>query len=263
MVENHNSLTESEKLRALCNAGFINIYNNKNSSNKTRFYDTAYIALEEGNLDDYAYIRDDLMKSLGVSGKDIDSAMKSRYSNAVKSDPAYKLPEESAYQLGIRQKYSSAKDEEDTPSFGADDLDSAAYGRYVNRRTETYKGLEKSITASDEFKGLSPEDKDRALNWAYSLSSDLALESASDGRFQVTTKWETYAKDAEAAGIGTDEYLLFHVVYETSSSDKDANGKDVKGAKKSDKVRNWLEDQQDLTDGQRAWLWSTVYSSAW
>lgn len=237
------------------------IYNISNTGNKNRYYAILYRALEQGDMDTYQHIRDDLMNSMGVDGASIDSAMRSRYNNAVEKDPDYTLPQRARDLIGSRDKYAPAKEKEET--FGADDLGSSAYRAYSDQRANDYRSMADDLTSSPIFKGMDDETRDKVLKAAYDLADKSALADHSDGQYEVSTKWMAQADDAEAQGIELWEYVLFHTAYNEMEGTKDADGKTVKGEAKSDHVREWLEDFSGLTDEQRAFLWGTVYTSEW
>lgn len=237
------------------------IYNISNTGNKSRYYAILYRALEQGDMDTYQHIRDDLMNSMGVDGASIDSAMRSRYNKAVEKDPDYTLPQRARDLIGSRDKYAPAKEKEET--FGADDLGSSAYRAYSDQRANDYRSMANDLTSSPIFLGMDDETRDKVLKAAYDLADKSALADHSDGQYEVSTKWMAQADDAEAQGIGPWEYVLFHTAYNEMEGTKDADGKTVKGEAKSDHVREWLEDFSGLTDEQRAFLWGTVYTSEW
>lgn len=237
------------------------IYNISNTGNKSRYYAILYRALEQGDMDTYQHIRDDLMNSMGVDGASIDSAMRSRYNKAVEKDPDYTLPQRARDLIGSRDKYAPAKEKEET--FGADDLGSSAYRAYSDQRANDYRSMADDLTSSPIFQGMDDETRDKVLKAAYDLADKSALADHSDGQYEVSTKWMAQADDAEAQGIEPWEYVLFHTAYNEMEGTKDADGKTVKGEAKSDHVREWLEDFSGLTDEQRAFLWGTVYTSEW
>ena len=237
------------------------IYNISNTGNKNRYYAILYRALEQGNMDTYQHIRDDLMNSMGVDGASIDSAMRSRYNKAVEKDPDYTLPQRARDLIGSRDKYTPVKEKEET--FGADDLGSSAYRAYSDQRASDYRSMADDLTSSPIFQGMDDETRDKVLKAAYDLADKSALADHSDGQYEVGTKWMAQADDAEAQGIEPWEYVLFHTAYNEMEGTKDADGKTVKGEAKSDHVREWLEDFSGLTDEQRAFLWGTVYTSEW
>lgn len=237
------------------------IYNISNTGNKNRYYAILYRALEQGDMDTYQHIRDDLMNSMGVDGASIDSAMRSRYNKAIEKDPDYTLPQRARDLIGSRDKYAPAKEKEET--FGADDLGSSAYRAYSDQRASDYRSMADDLTSSPIFQGMDDETRDKVLKAAYDLADKSALADHSDGQYEVSTKWMAQADDAEAQGIEPWEYVLFHTAYNEMEGTKDADGKTVKGEAKSDHVREWLEDFSGLTDEQRAFLWGTVYTSEW
>lgn len=237
------------------------IYNISNTGNKNRYYAILYRALEQGDMDTYQHIRDDLMNSMGVDGASIDSAMRSRYNKAVEKDPDYTLPQRARDLIGIRDKYAPVKEKEET--FGADDLASSAYRAYSDQRANDYRSMADDLASSPIFRGMDDETRDKVLKAAYDLADKSALADHSDGQYEVSTKWMAQADDAEAQGIEPWEYVLFHTAYNEMEGTKDADGKTVKGEAKSDHVREWLEDFSGLTDEQRAFLWGTVYTSEW
>lgn len=237
------------------------IYNISNTGNKNRYYAILYRALEQGDMDTYQHIRDDLMNSMGVDGASIDSAMRSRYNKAVEKDPDYTLPQRARDLIGSRDQYAPAKEKEET--FGADDLGSSAYRAYSDQRANDYRSMADDLTSSPIFQGMDDETRDKVLKAAYDLADKSALEDHSDGQYEISSKWMAQADDAEAQGIEPWEYVLFHTAYNEMEGTKDADGKTVKGEAKSDHVREWLEDFSGLTDEQRAFLWGTVYTSEW
>lgn len=237
------------------------IYNISNTGNKNRYYAILYRALEQGDMDTYQHIRDDLMNSMGVDGASIDSAMRSRYNKAVEKDPDYTLPQRARDLIGSRDKYAPVNEKEET--FGADDLGSSAYRAYSDQRASDYRSMADDLTSSPIFQGMDDETRDKVLKAAYDLADKSALADHSDGQYEVGTKWMAQADDAEAQGIEPWEYVLFHTAYNEMEGTKDADGKTVKGEAKSDHVREWLEDFSGLTDEQRAFLWGTVYTSEW
>lgn len=237
------------------------IYNISNTGNKNRYYAILYRALEQGDMDTYQHIRDDLMNSMGVDGASIDSAMRSRYNKAVEKDPDYTLPQRARDLIGSRDKYAPVKEKE--KPFGADDLGSSAYRAYSDQRASDYRSMADDLTSSPIFQGMDDETRDKVLKAAYDLADKSALADHSDGQYEVSTKWMAQADDAEAQGIEPWEYVLFHTAYNEMEGTKDADGKTVKGEAKSDHVREWLEDFSGLTDEQRAFLWGTVYTSEW
>lgn len=238
------------------------IFNITSDKNKGRYYDILFRALAQGDMDSYQHIRDDLMDRMGLDGASIDSAMRSRYKSALEEDPGFTLNQEARDLIAVREQY-AAGDEEEPDTFGADDLGKDAYRAYSTQRARDYREMADDLEASPIFRGMDDEDKDKVLKAAYDLANKSALEDASGGRYEVTTKWITLADDAEKAGIEPWEYVLFHAAYNQAESTKDEDGNTIKGESKGDHVREWLEDCAGLTDEQREFLWGTVYQSEW
>lgn len=236
------------------------IYNITNTSNKSRYYAILYRALEQGDMDTYRHIRDDLMNSMGVDGASIDSVMRSRYNKAVEEEPDYTLPQRVRDLIGSRDQYAPPKEKEET--FGADDLGSGAYQAYSDQRANDYRSMADGLAGSPIFRGMDDETRDKVLKAAYDLADKSALEDHSDGQYKITTKWMTLADEAEAAGVEPWEYVLFHVAYNEAETTRDENGDAMKGETKSDHVREWLE-LSGLTQEQQEFLWGTVYKSEW
>lgn len=236
------------------------IYNITNTSNKSRYYAILYRALEQGDMDTYRHIRDDLMNSMGVDGASIDSVMRSRYNKAVEEEPDYTLPQRARDLIGSRDQYAPPKEKEET--FGADDLGSGAYQAYSDQRANDYRSMADGLAGSPIFRGMDDETRDKVLKAAYDLADKSALEDHSDGQYKITTKWMTLADEAEAVGVEPWEYVLFHVAYNEAETTRDENGDAMKGETKSDHVREWLE-LSGLTQEQQEFLWGTVYKSEW
>lgn len=236
------------------------IYNITNTSNKSRYYAILYRALEQGDMDTYRHIRDDLMNSMDVDGASIDSVMRSRYNKAVEEKPDYTLPQRARDLIGSRDQYAPPKEKEET--FGADDLGSGAYQAYSDQRANDYRSMADGLAGSPIFRGMDDETRDKVLKAAYDLADKSALEDHSDGQYKITTKWMTLADEAEAVGVEPWEYVLFHVAYNEAETTRDENGDAMKGETKSDHVREWLE-LSGLTQEQQEFLWGTVYKSEW
>ena len=203
------------------------IYNITNTSNKSRYYAILYRALEQGDMDTYRHIRDDLMNSMGVDGASIDSVMRSRYNKAVEEEPDYTLPQRARDLIGSRDQYAPPKEKEET--FGADDLGSGAYQAYSDQRANDYRSMADGLAGSPIFRGMDDETRDKVLKAAYDLADKSALEDHSDGQYKITTKWMTLADEAEAVGVEPWEYVLFHVAYNEAETTRDENGDAMKG----------------------------------
>lgn len=234
------------------------IYNVSSESNKGRYMDILYRALEQGDTEVYRKIAAELIddEANGITGKSIETAMKSRYKKAAEKDVNYSLPEGGAEIIRKLPEYES----EDTgDEFDVGDLGADAYLAYSEQRAEDYTDAANELPGYAYFNGLDDEWQTRALGYADKIAHEYALADASDGEHEITTKWIKYAEEAEKKGISNAQYVLFHVAYTTSETERDANNKPIKGKEKSDKVRKWLT-SQGLTRSQQEYLWSTVYS---
>lgn len=230
------------------------IYNITNTGNKSRYYAILYRALEQGDMDTYQHIRDDLMNSMGVDGAGIDSAMRSRCNKAVEKDPDYTLPQRARDLIGSRDQY--AADEEKEETFGADDLDSSAYRAYSDQRANDYRSMADSLESSPIFQGMDDETRDKALKAAYDLADKSALADHSDGQYEVSTKWMLNAREArEKYRIPESTFLALraHVSGIRSLTDKDGESiKDTKGLQ----IILAVYDVPGLTDKQRQALYA-------
>lgn len=236
------------------------IYNITNDSNKSRFLDILYRALEQGDMDSFEHIRKDLMERMGVDGKAIDSGLRSRYDKAAEKDPGYSLPEAARDLIGSRDPLYESPD---VDTFGPEDLDNASYRSYAEQRASGYREMADNLENSPIFIGMSAESQENVMKAAYNLAEKTALEDNSNGQYEISSKWMQLADDAEEEGIEPWEYVLFHVAYSEMQGTKDKDGKTVKGESKGDHVREWLEDYDDFSEAQRRFLWGTVYKSEW
>ena len=236
------------------------IYNITNDSNKSRFLDILYRALEQGDMDSFEHIRKDLMERMGVDGKAIDSGLRSRYDKAAEKDPGYSLPEAARDLIGSRDPLYESPD---VDTFGPEDLDNASYRSYAKQRASGYREMADNLETSPIFIGMSAESQENVMKAAYNLAEKTALEDNSNGQYEISSKWMQLADDAEEEGIEPWEYVLFHVAYSEMQGTKDKDGKTVKGESKGDHVREWLEDYDGFTEAQRRFLWETVYKSEW
>lgn len=226
-------------------------YNINSEQNRSRYISLLYDALEQGDFASYEHIRDDLINSMGLNGETINSSLKTLYKKKLEKDEGYSLSQKALDKLGIRREYA---DEEESDSFGADDLDAAAYTRYENDRADTYRQLEDSITGGNLFSSFSDEAKDKALNYAEQYAEKTALRDASNGEYEITTKWIQTADELEK------DYKIPVSVYiglKTSVSDidslKDSSGETI-NLSKGLQVMELVYQQKGLSDKQRTAL---------
>lgn len=236
------------------------VQNSEDNTAKNEAYTNMYTALENGDIKEYQRIRNQVMRELELNGTDINSAMKSKYNAAKKANPSYKLDQKVLDLLGIVEKRGTSKSEEET--FSAGNLSSSAYTSYETQRSTEYRQTVTGVSGSSWFRGLDADDQDKVYAFAYQLAEEEALKGNSGGEYEISTKWIKEAANAQYYGLEDWQYTLFHSAYALATTDRDASGKAIKGQGKADKVRRWLN-EQNLTEEQRAWLWSTVYSSEW
>lgn len=230
------------------------IYNITNTGNKSRYYAILYRALEQGDMDTYQHIRDDLMNSMGVDGAGIDSAMRSRCNKAVEKDQDYTLPQRARDLIGSRDQY--AADEEKEETFGADDLDSSAYRAYSDQRANDYRSMADSLESSPIFQGMDDETRDKALKAAYDLADKSALADHSDGQYEVSTKWMLNAREArEKYRIPESTFLALRAQASSIRSLTDKDGESIKDTKGLQIILA-VYDVPGLTDKQRQALYA-------
>ena len=227
------------------------IYNITNASNKNRYYAILYRALEQGDMDTYQHIRDDLMNTMGLDGAQIDSAMKSRYNKAVKQDADYTLPQKARDQIGSRDKVST-EEKETEETFGADDLDSRAYQAYSTQRGEDYRSMANSLDGNPVYRDLDDETRDKVQNAIYELADKGALADNSGGQYEITTKWILNAREAKQKyAISPATYALLKVQASEAKSLKDKNGDTIANSKNLQIMEAIYNYQPRLSDTQR------------
>lgn len=236
------------------------VQNSEDNAAKNEAYASMYTALESGDIKEYQRIRNQAMQELELNGADINSAMKSKYNAAKKANPSYKLDQKVLDLLGIVEKRGTAKSGDETYSAG--NLSSRAYTSYETQRSTEYRQTITGVSGSSWFRGLDVDEQDQVYAFAYQLAQEEALEDNSGGEYEISTKWIKEAGNAKYYGLEDWQYTLFHSAYALATTDRDSNGKAIKGQGKADKVRQWLN-AQNFTEDQKAWLWSTVYSSEW
>lgn len=233
------------------------IYNISSESNKNRYMDILYRALESGDTELYLKIAAELIddEPNGINGKSIESAMRSRFEKHKAENSSYKLPAGMEEIIRIVPTY-----QEDEPeTYDVSNLSAAAYQTYMEQRAANYEQAVGDVLELPYFKSLDEAAQAKVYGYIDKLTHSYALSAASDGDYTITTNWIADAAGAEAKGISTAKYALFHLAYVSLTSDKDKKGKTIKGRAKSDKVEDWLN-KQGFTKPQKKYLWETVYS---
>lgn len=200
------------------------------SGNRGEFYDIAFGALQDGEMDVYQRITQDLMEQ-GVKAKTIESAMRDRLKAAQEEDESFTISQEARDLIGSRDKYAPDAQEEDD-GFTAESLDAASYQRYATQRAANYREMADTLEGYDTFARLDDEVKDKVLEAAYTLADKTALAANSGGQYEADTKWMLWATGGAEHGVDETEALLFKAAYDMTEGDKDENGKTVSGSKK-------------------------------
>lgn len=228
------------------------------SGNRGEFYDIAWGALKDGEMDVYQTITQDLMTQ-GVKASAIEGAMRERLKKAQEEEASFVLSQQARDLIGSRDSYGAKEQESDGGGFTAADLDPEEYQRFNTQRAESYREVVNDLEGFSTFKGLDGETKDKALAAADTLTEKLALEAASGGAYTVDTKWMLWASGGESAGVSEAEAILFKAAYDMTSGDVDEHGKTISGSRKE----NVLEAAEDmmpwLTDQELAYLMSNFW----
>ena len=221
------------------------IYTVQNTDNKSRFMQLAYRAYTQNDMKLYVRIVQELIDN-GVEATYIESRM-----NSLAKKDNYKagyLDRDSLF-AGIELRRETPKEDK----FTIDDLNSRQYERYMDERGDTLVDIIHAFRENG-FRQLDSKTADTYLNAAYSYAEQTALNEVSNGDYEFETKWIATLSELERQGfIGPEDAVLFHLAYELT-----------KGKDKKDQVREWLEDNQDLSELQRELLWGTAYpNSRW
>lgn len=228
------------------------------SGNRGEFYDIAWGALSDGEMDVYQAITQDLMAQ-GVKASTIESAMRERLKKAQEEDPSFTIGQQARDLIGSRDIYGTKDKEDEGGGFTAADLSPTDYQRFNVQRAESYRRVVNDLEGFSTFKGLDGEAKDKALAAADTLTEKLALEDASDGDYTVDTKWMLWASGGEAAGVSEAEAILFKVAYDMTSGDVGEDGKTISGSKKENVLEAATDMMPWLTDEEIAYLASNYW----
>lgn len=204
------------------------IYNITNSSNSGRYLDIMYRALEQGDMDSYQHIREELSDQMGKSFTEMDSAMKSRYEKAKGKDGAYTLPKGSLDLIGIRERNETEKDK----GFTADDLTAAQYQKYTQRKADTYRKTMDKGQSTKGFDTLDEEKKNLFEGKVNTYAKETALAAESGGKYKITNEQVKKVQEAERKyGIAPGEYLLIQTRASGIESLKDEAGETISNSK--------------------------------
>lgn len=229
------------------------------SGNRGEFYDIAFGALQDGEMDVYQRITQDLMEQ-GVKAKTIESAMRDRLKAAQEEDESFAISQEARDLIASRDRYAPDAQEEDD-GFTAESLDAASYQRYATQRAASYREMADTLEGYDTFAGLDDEVKDKVLEAAYTLADKTALAANSGGQYEADTKWMAWATGGAEHGVDETEALLFKAAYDMTEGDKDENGKTISGSKKENVLEAAAEMMPWLTDEELDYLKSNYWKS--
>ena len=239
-VETDNVAVQYEMEKAVYNIGY--------SSNRGRYLDILYRALEQGDTASYQHIRSDLMERMELDGKDIDSGLKSRYEKAVEKDSDYTLPQASRDLIGVRARAET----ETEPSFDAGQLSAGQYQGYAKDRGETYRTVLDTAAGYAAYDGLDDEDRNRLETAAWTYAEETALAANSGGKVPVSTKWVQNAQEAQKKyGIKPGTYALLKTQAAQLKGVKDAEGKTITNSKGL-QIMEVIYSTKGLNDRQRA-----------
>lgn len=229
------------------------------SGNRGEFYDIAFGALADGDLDVYEQITQDLM-SQGVKGSTIESAMRSRLKAAQESDPNFSMSQAGQDLIGGRPQYHVEAEEKG--SFSADDLSPEARTSYNEQRAGDYREWVDALEENGGFGKLDDEGKDKLLSAADQLASDTALRDHSQGAFTETDmdQWERWATKGAEYGVDPSEALLFKAAYDMAESEKDEDGDPISGSKKENALELAADLMPWLTDRELEYLMSNYWA---
>lgn len=229
------------------------------TGNRGEFYDIAFGALADGELDVYERITQDLMSS-GVKGSTIESAMRSRLKAAQEADPNFSMSQAGQDLIGGRPQYHA--EEEEKGSFSADDLSPEARTSYNEQRAGDYREWVDALEENGGFGKLDDEGKDKLLSAADQLASDTALRDHSQGAFTETDmdQWERWATKGAEYGVDPSEALLFKAAYDMAESEKDEDGDPISGSKKENALELAADLMPWLTDRELEYLMSNYWA---
>lgn len=229
------------------------------TGNRGEFYDIAFGALADGELDVYEQITQDLMAQ-GVKGSTIESAMRSRLKAAQESDPNFSMSQAGQDLIGGRPQYHVEAEEKG--SFSADDLSPEARTSYNEQRAGDYREWVDALEENGGFGKLDDEGKDKLLSAADQLASDTALRDHSQGAFTETDmdQWERWATKGAEYGVDPSEALLFKAAYDMAESEKDEDGDPISGSKKENALELAADLMPWLTDRELEYLMSNYWA---
>lgn len=204
---------------------FYNIYS---TSNKDRYMGLAFKALEQGDLTTYEHIRKELKDYMAVDSTSVDSGMQNRLEKKQEKDGDYRLPQNAASLIGVKDSYDDSEGED---KFTENDLSSDDYIVYSRRKSELYSSMESGLEDSQVFRAFTDEQKDKALSSAETYAKKTALHET-DKTYEITDKWILKAQEAQQKyGIKPEIYVALKTQVSDLESVKDRNGETIPNSK--------------------------------
>lgn len=204
-------------------------YNISNTSNKNRYLELMFKALEQGDLTTYEHIRKELKDYMAVDSTTADNSMRTRLEDKQEADEDYRLPKESATLIGAKTRYDDSESED---KFDENDLSSDDYIVYSRKKAETYSSMEAGLTGSAAFQKFSADQKDKALSSLETYAQKTALQSVAGSDYEITDKWILKAQEAQQKyGIKPEIYVALKTQVSDLESVKDRNGETIPNSK--------------------------------
>ena len=204
-------------------------YNISNTSNKNRYLELMFKALEQGDLTTYEHIRKELKDYMAVDSTTADNSMRTRLEDKQEADEDYRLPKESAALIGAKTRYDDSESED---KFDENDLSSDDYIVYSRKKAETYSSMEAGLTGSTAFQKFSADQKDKALSSLETYAKKTALQSVAGSDYEITDKWILKAQEAEKKyRIKPEVYIALKTQVSDLESVKDRNGETIPNSK--------------------------------
>ena len=221
------------------------------SGNRGEFYDIAFGALKNGELDVYQRIASDL-SSHGVKSGTIESAMRERLKKALEDDPGFSMSQQAMDFIGAREREETEKEE----TFGEDDLTAGQHRAFAQQRAETYRDILDGAQQSAAYAGLDSEGRNALESAAWSYAEQTALADHSGGQYTVDAKWMLNAREArEKYRIPEGTFLALRAQAAGIQSLKDKDGESIKDTKGLQIILA-VYDVPGLTDKQRQALYA-------
>ena len=242
-VETGNIPLQYEMEKAIYNLGY--------GKNSGRYLDILYRALEQGDMDSYVHIREDLMDRMGLDGQEIDNGLASRYRERLKKNKNYSLPQKRMDLIGAREREETEQEE----TFGEDDLTAGQHEAFAKQRAETYRDILDGAQQSTAYAGLDSKGRNALESAAWSYAEQTALAEHSGGQYTVDTKWMLNAREArEKYRIPEGTFLALRAQAASIQALKDKDGESIKDTKGLQIILA-VYDVPGLTDKQRQALY--------